>query len=72
MHSLFECYVFSHTSEVGINLLEYDNKEEHLKFYLFCMFSDYVMSCSYSETKDVIQAIISFFGLVAATSFDLL
>ena len=30
------------------------------------------MSCSYSEIKDVIQAIFSFFGLVTATSFDFL
>ena len=32
-----------HTSEEGKNLLEYDSKEESLKFYSFCMFSDYVM-----------------------------
>ena len=33
----------SHTSEEGKNLLEYDSKEESLKFYFFYMFSDYVM-----------------------------
>ena len=30
------------------------------------------MSCSYSEIKDVIQAMLSIFGLVTATSFDFL
>ena len=33
----------SHTSKEGKNLLEYDSKEESLKFYFFYMFSDYVM-----------------------------
>ena len=33
----------SHTSEDGKNLLEYDNKEESLKFHFFHMFSVYVM-----------------------------
>ena len=32
-----------HTSEEGKNLLEYDNKEESLKFHFFYMFSDCVM-----------------------------
>ena len=31
-----------------------------------------IMPCSYSEMKHVIQAIFSFFGLVTATSFDIL
>ena len=33
----------SHTSEEGKTLLEYDSKEESLKFHLFYKFSDYVM-----------------------------
>ena len=33
----------SHTFEEGKNLLEYDSKEESLKFYFFYMFSDYFM-----------------------------
>ena len=33
----------SHTSEEGKNLVEYDSKEESLKFHFFYMFSDYVM-----------------------------
>ena len=33
----------SHTSEEGKTLLEYDSKEESLKFHFFYKFSDYVM-----------------------------
>ena len=33
----------SHTSEEDKYLLEYDRKQESLKFHFFCMFSDYVM-----------------------------
>ena len=73
---LFYCSVclsvasLSHTSEKGKNLLEYDSKEESLKFHFFiCLM---LMLCFYSETKDVIQTIFSFFGLVTATSFDFL
>ena len=33
----------SHTSEGGKSLLEYDSKEESLRFHFFCKFSDYVM-----------------------------
>ena len=32
-----------YTSEEGNNLLEYDNKEESLKFHFFNMFSNFVM-----------------------------
>ena len=60
----------SHTSEKGKNLLEHDSKEENLKFISFmCLV---IMSYFYSEIKDVIQAIFSFFGLVTATSCDFL
>ena len=33
----------SYTSGEGKNLLEYDSKEDNLKFYFFHMFCDYVM-----------------------------
>ena len=33
----------SHTSEEGKNSLQFDIKEESLKFHFFYMFSDYVM-----------------------------
>ena len=33
----------SHTSEEGKNLLEYDSKEENLKFHFFYMFRNNVM-----------------------------
>ena len=45
----FYCTVYlsvtslSHTFKEGKNLLEYDSKEESLKFHFFYMFSDYVM-----------------------------
>ena len=57
-----------HTSEERKHLLEYDSKEESLKFHFFtCLV---IVSCSYSQIKKVvIQAIFKFFGLVTATSF---
>ena len=45
----FYCTVYlsvtplSHTSEEGKNLLDYDNKEESLKFHFFYMLSIYVI-----------------------------
>ena len=34
---------FSHTSEEGKKLLEYDSEEKNLKFHFFYIFSDYVI-----------------------------
>ena len=70
----FYCTVYlsvtslSHTSDEGKNLLEYDSKKKSLISFI-CLV---IMSCSYSELKDVIQGFFSIFGLVTATSFDFL
>ena len=62
------------TSEEGTNLLEiiYWNmivkKEVWSSISFVCLV---ITSCPYSEIKDVIQAIFSFFGLVTATSWFL-
>ena len=58
----------SHSSEKGKKLLEYDSKEESFISFI-CL---KIISCSYSEIKDVIQALLSFFGLATATSFNFL
>ena len=59
----------SHISEEGKYLLEYDSKEESLKFHFFYMFSNYVM---FSFRNNRCYSGFSFFGHVTATSFDFL
>ena len=44
LHGFFKCYIFILYFWQRKNLLDYDSKEENLKFYFFYMFSDYVMS----------------------------
>ena len=69
--SLLKCHVsLSHISEEGKNLLEYDSWEKSLKCHFFMYLV--IMPCSYSEIKDVAQAIFSLFGLVTATFFNFL
>ena len=67
LHSLLSVTSWSHTSEEGKSLLECDSKEESLKFHFFYMFSDYVMFLF--RNNNVTQAILSFSGLVTASSF---
>ena len=76
IRSLFYCTVclsvtsLSHTSEKGKNLLEYDSKEESLKFHFFYMFSAYVMFLFRNKRcySDGFQLLC----FVTATSFDFL
>ena len=68
MHSLFKCYICILYLKEGKNVLKYDSKEQSLISFI-CLV---IMSCSLSEVKDVIQAILSVFGLVTATCFDFL
>ena len=52
----------THTSEEAKDLLEYDSKDESLKFHFSNMFCDYVMFLF--RNKRCIQAIFNLFGLV--------
>ena len=76
MRFFFYCTVclsvtsLSHTSEKGKIYWNMIIKKKVWSFISFICLA--IMSCSYSEIKNVIQAIISCFGLVTAASFDFL
>ena len=72
MHSLFECYILI-SYFWGRKKFIYWNMIVKKKVWNFISLICFmIISWSYSEIKDFIQAIFGFFGLSTATSFDFL